>query len=72
MLDLASVNSKSNTKVVEMDSCDIEYDDEIFDPFVDTFGLQCSYDPLKQYSEMKRVCKVKLNSNKKRKAGWFY
>jgi hypothetical protein len=42
-----------------MDSCDIEYDNEIFDTIVDTFGMQSSYDPMKQYSEMKRVCKVK-------------
>ena len=58
MLDLATINCKSNTKLVEMDSCDIEYDDEIFDTVVDTFGIQSSYDPYKQYSEMKRVCKV--------------
>ena len=60
MLDLGSINSKSNTILVEMDSCDLEYDDQIFDTVVDTFGMQSSYDPLKQYSEMKRVCKVKL------------
>ena len=60
MLDLGSINSKSNTKLVEMDSCNLEYDDQIFDTVVDTFGMQSSYDPLKQYSEMKRVCKVKL------------
>ena len=60
MLDLGTINSKSNTKLVEMDSCNLEYDDQIFDTVVDTFGMQSSYDPLKQYSEMKRVCKVKL------------
>ncbi len=58
MIDLASLHAKSNTKLVEMDATDIEYDNGVFDTVVDTFGIQSSHDPLKQYSEMKRVCKV--------------
>jgi len=58
MIDLGSLHVKSNTKLVEMDATDIEYDDAVFDTVVDTFGLQSSHDPLKQFAEMKRVCKV--------------
>jgi len=61
MIDLATLHAKSNAKLVEMDSTDIEYDDGVFDTIVDTFGIQSSHDPLKQYSEMKRVCKVIFN-----------
>lgn len=58
MIDLGTLHAKSNSILVEMDATDIEYDDGIFDTVVDTFGLQSSHDPLKQYAEMKRVCKV--------------
>ena len=61
MIDLATLHAKSNAKLVEMDATDIEYDDAVFDTVVDTFGLQSSNDPLKQFAEMKRVCKVSLN-----------
>jgi ubiquinone/menaquinone biosynthesis C-methylase UbiE len=61
MIDLASLHVKSNAKLVEMDATDIEYQDEVFDTIVDTFGLQSSYNPQKQYDEMKRVCKVISN-----------
>ena len=60
MIDLGSLYSKSYVKLVEMDVIDLDYDDGVFDTVVDTFGLQSSHDPLKQYSEMKRVCKVEI------------
>lgn len=61
MIDLGTLHSKSNAKLVEMDATEIEYEDAVFDTVVDTFGLQSSHDPLKQFAEMKRVCKVIKN-----------
>lgn len=41
-------------------NCDIHklpFPDESFDTVVDTFGLECSYDVAKAYTEMKRLTK---------------
>ncbi len=43
-----------------MDCTNIDYEDNVFDTIVDTFGLQANYDYRKQFEEMKRVCKVKI------------
>eukprot|EP00352_Strombidinopsis_acuminata_P000095 CAMPEP_0176340136 /NCGR_PEP_ID=MMETSP0126-20121128/1330_1 /TAXON_ID=141414 ORGANISM="Strombidinopsis acuminatum, Strain SPMC142" /NCGR_SAMPLE_ID=MMETSP0126 /ASSEMBLY_ACC=CAM_ASM_000229 /LENGTH=79 /DNA_ID=CAMNT_0017684159 /DNA_START=471 /DNA_END=710 /DNA_ORIENTATION=+ len=42
-------------------NCDMHktpFDDNSFDTLVDTFGLECSYDVMKAWDEMKRVTKV--------------
>jgi ubiquinone/menaquinone biosynthesis C-methylase UbiE len=41
-----------------MDCTNLQYEDNVFDTVVDTFGLQSSHDYEQQYKEMKRVCKV--------------
>ncbi len=58
MLTYALFNSRDDTKFVMMDCTKLDYDDNIFDTVVDTFGLQASYDYKNQFEEMKRVCKV--------------
>lgn len=52
------LNARDDTKFVKMDCTNIDYEDNVFDTVVDTFGLQASYDYKKQFDEMKRVCKV--------------
>ena len=59
MIDLAlSINNNEIVKFDKMDCSNLDYLDNTFDTVVDTFGLQASYDHVKQYKEMKRVCKV--------------
>lgn len=58
MLDLAAIQGGNLfSKFVKMDSSNMEYQDNSFDTVVDTFGLQSNYDPVGQFTEMKRVCK---------------
>jgi methyltransferase OMS1 len=51
------MNQHPKSKLVIMDSTNLEYEDNSFDTVIDTFGLQTSYNYKKQYEEMKRVCK---------------
>ena len=43
--------------VIESDVHDLPQKDNAFDCVVDTFGLECCYDPKQALKEMKRVCK---------------
>ena len=62
---VASTNKKAeskagNAKEVTIINCDIHktpFSDNSFDTVIDTFGLECSYDLEKAYSEMKRLTK---------------
>ncbi len=64
MLEFANLfNNLENVRLVNMDCCNLEYNNNSFDTVVDTFGLQASYDYKMQYEEMKRVCKVLLVNN---------
>ena len=47
----------ANTFLIIEDVHKMEFKDEIFDTVIDTFGLECTYDPAKAYSEYKRVLK---------------
>ncbi len=58
MMTYGQLNARDDTKFVVMDCANIEYEDNVFDTVVDTFGLQASYDHVRQFEEMKRVCKV--------------
>ena len=39
------------------DSENLSFNNDSFDCVVDTFGLEYTFDPVKQLWEMKRVCK---------------
>ena len=43
------------TKLMEMDIHDLQFKDASFDTVVDTFGLECAYNPEEAFKEMKRV-----------------
>ena len=51
-------NSLPNSRLALMDCNNIEFNDNAFDTVVDCFGFHCNIDYPKQYSEMKRVCKL--------------
>ncbi len=46
-----------HVSLIEMDACDLKFDDDEFDHVIATFVLTVVPDPVKALSEMKRVCK---------------
>jgi len=46
-----------NVTLLEMDACELAFDDNQFDHVISTFVLTVVPDPVKALSEMKRVCK---------------
>eukprot|EP00351_Strombidinopsis_sp_SopsisLIS2011_P003775 CAMPEP_0116872262 /NCGR_PEP_ID=MMETSP0463-20121206/2977_1 /TAXON_ID=181622 /ORGANISM="Strombidinopsis sp, Strain SopsisLIS2011" /LENGTH=187 /DNA_ID=CAMNT_0004512237 /DNA_START=88 /DNA_END=651 /DNA_ORIENTATION=+ len=53
----AEDNVQSNMTVLNCDIHKTPFDDNSFDTLVDTFGLECSYDVVKAWAEMKRITK---------------
>lgn len=58
LLEIAStLNNKKNAFFYKMDSTELDFDNDVFDTIVDTFGLQSCFNPQRQLTEMVRVCK---------------
>jgi phosphatidylethanolamine/phosphatidyl-N-methylethanolamine N-methyltransferase len=52
-----SKHGLDNVSLLEMDACELEFEDNSFDHVIATFVISVVPDPVKVLSEMKRVCK---------------
>ncbi len=50
-------HSLHHVTLMEMDACDLEFEDDTFDQVIATFVVSVVPDPVKALREMKRVCK---------------